>query len=72
MRKSAFNKVIISFDGIAVFYDPSTVFSPGADASILIFKNYPLLFGEYISSIQIDGGKVDGLSLRGSSLRSPD
>jgi hypothetical protein len=42
--------------GVAIFYDPSTVFSPGADVSIPVYKNYPLLFGEYVTCIQTDGG----------------
>jgi hypothetical protein len=42
--------------GLAVFYDPSQVFSTGADATIPIYQQFPLLFGEYVSCIEVDGG----------------
>jgi hypothetical protein len=42
--------------GIAVFYDPSLIFSSSNfDASIPIYNQYPLLFEEAIRCITIDG-----------------
>ncbi|HXA02209.1 MAG TPA: two-component regulator propeller domain-containing protein [Cytophagaceae bacterium] len=42
--------------GVAVFYDPSIVFTSGTDAVAPTYKHYPLLFGEYVTCIQVDGG----------------
>ena len=50
--------------GVAVFYDPSIVFSPGTDVSTPIYNHYPLLFGEYITCIQVDGGNRKWIGTR--------
>jgi hypothetical protein len=42
--------------GVAVFYDPSSVFSSGADAATPIYNHYPLLYGEIVTCIEVDGG----------------
>jgi hypothetical protein len=42
--------------GVGVFYDPSIIFSSGIDVVTPIYKHYPLLFGEYVTCIQVDGG----------------
>ena len=42
--------------GLAIYYDPSKIFTAGTDAAIPIYQQYPLLFGEYITCIEVDGG----------------
>jgi ligand-binding sensor domain-containing protein len=42
--------------GVAVYYDPSKIFTAGTDAATPIYQQYPLLFGEYITCIEVDGG----------------
>jgi hypothetical protein len=42
--------------GVAVYYDPSKIFTAGTDAAAPIYQQYPLLFGEYITCIEVDGG----------------
>jgi hypothetical protein len=42
--------------GVAVFYDPSVIFSSGVDVATPVYQHYPLLYGEFITCIQVDGG----------------
>jgi hypothetical protein len=51
--------------GIAVFNDPSSVFSSGnIDASLPIYNQYPLLFEESVRCIKVDGANRKWIGTR--------
>jgi hypothetical protein len=43
-------------EGIAIFYNPESLFSGSIDASIPLFDGFPLLYNEAITCIEVDGG----------------